>query len=129
MDDDEDEEGRNKTHKKKMKKDVVVKEPNKILRAASMQLPSLASYFADHGEENGDGFTMSGRVTDDEIMRTARPGQHPAAWLRAAQSAEGADYVSLFDGDKGSINKAAALFQYVGLPPVDNRNALYPVNL
>ena len=60
-------------NKKKMKKDVVVKEPNKILRAASMQLPSLASYFADHGEENGDGFTMSGRVTDDEIMRTAQP--------------------------------------------------------
>ena len=63
------------------------------------------------------------------VMRTARPGQHPAAWLRAAQSAEGADYLSLFDGDKGSINKAARLFGYVGLPPVDNRNSLYPVNL
>ena len=65
----------------------------------------------------------------NEIMRTARPGQHPAAWLRAAQSAEGADYVSFFDGDKGNINRAAALFQYVGLPPVDNRNPTHPVDL
>ena len=60
-------------NKKKIKKEVVVKEPNKFLRAASMQLPSVASYFADHGEENGEGFTMSGQVTDDEIMRTAQP--------------------------------------------------------
>ena len=60
-------------NKKKMKKDVGVKEPNKLLRAASVQLPSVASYFSDHGEENADGFTMSGRVTDDEIRRTAQP--------------------------------------------------------
>ena len=65
----------------------------------------------------------------NEVMRTARRGQHPAAWLRAAQSAEGADYLSLFDGDKGNINKSADLFNLVGLPPVDNRNSLYPVNL
>ena len=65
----------------------------------------------------------------NEVMRTARRGQHPTAWLRAAQSAAGADYLSLFDGDKGHINKSADLFGLVGLPPVDNRNSLYPVNL
>jgi len=64
----------------------------------------------------------------NEVMRTARPGERPAAWLRAAQSAAGADYLSLFDGDKGNINRAASTFGLDGLPPVD-LNALYPVNL
>ena len=64
----------------------------------------------------------------NEMMRTARPGTRPAAWLRAAQSAEGADYLSLFDGENNSINRAAAIFNLVGLPAVD-LNALYPVNL
>ena len=64
----------------------------------------------------------------NEMMRTARPGTRPAAWLRAAQSAEGADYLSLFDGQNGSINRAAALFGLEGLPAVD-LNALHPVNL
>ena len=60
-------------NKKKIKADPKVKEPNKLVRAASMQLPAVASYFADHNQENGDGFTKSGSVTDDEIKRTAQP--------------------------------------------------------
>jgi hypothetical protein len=64
----------------------------------------------------------------NEVMRTARPSERPAAWLRAAQSAEGADYLSLFDRCDGNINTAATIFRLKGMPPVD-LNAQYPVNL
>ena len=57
-------------NKKTIRKDAAGKEPNKIVRAASMKLPKIARYFADHDVENADGFTKSGRVTDDEIKRT-----------------------------------------------------------
>ena len=62
------------------------------------------------------------------MMRTARPGEHPAAWLHAAQSTEGADYLFLFNGNNGSINSAASIFGLDGLLPVD-LNAQDPVNL
>ena len=77
--------------------------------------------------------TSKGDVDDlieafNEVMRTARPGERPAAWLRATQSAEGADYLSLFDGCNGNINTAATIFGLKGMPPVD-LNAQHPVNL
>ena len=61
------------TNKKKVTKVVRAKEPNKIFSYVSVKLPSLANYFADHDQENADGFTMSGQVSDDEIKRTAQP--------------------------------------------------------
>ena len=60
-------------NKKTIRKDAAGKEPNKIVRAASMKLPKVARYFADHDVENADGFTKSGRVTDDEVRRTPQP--------------------------------------------------------
>ena len=60
-------------NKKTIRKHAAGKEPNKIVRAASMKLPKIARYFADHDVENADGFTKSGRVTDDEIRRTPQP--------------------------------------------------------
>ena len=64
----------------------------------------------------------------DKIMLTVRPGDRPAAWLRATQSPKGADFLSLFDGNNGSINSAASIFGLDGLPPVD-LNVQYPVNV
>ena len=60
-------------NKKTVRKDAAPKEPNRLVRAATVKLPAVARYFADHGVENADGFTKSGRVTDDEIKRTAQP--------------------------------------------------------
>ena len=61
-------------NKKKLKRATAVKqEPSKFLLAASVRLPALACYFAEHDKENQEGFTKSGRVTEEEIKRTPRP--------------------------------------------------------
>ena len=65
-----------------------------------------------------------------KIKNAASAHQLPTAWLKHASSLQGdLDFVSLFDGENGLINKTADTFGLVGLPPVDVANTTVRLDL
>jgi hypothetical protein len=90
--------------------------------------PAVVPTDVEHGEANDDDGVDDLIEAFERVVRAAKPGDLPAAWMRAAQSAKGADFVSLFDGDKGNINRAASIFGLDGMPPVD-LNAKCPIDM
>ena len=64
------------------------------------------------------------------IKNAASAPQLPTAWLKHAASLQNdLDFVSLFDGKSGLINKTAETFGLVGLPPVDVANTTARLDL
>ena len=64
------------------------------------------------------------------IKSAASAQQLPTAWLKHASSLQNdLDFVSLFDGKSGLINKTAETFGLVGLPPVDVANTTARLDL
>ena len=90
--------------------------------------PAVVPTVVEHGEAEVDGSVDDLVEAFERVVRAAKPGDLPAAWMRAAQSTKGADFISLFDGAKGNINRAASAFDLDGMPPVD-LNAKHPIDL
>ena len=71
-------------------------------------------------------------LTDEytRIKNAASAPQLPTVWLKHAASLQSdLDFVSLFDGKSGLINKTAKTFGLVGLPPVDVANTTARLDL
>ena len=68
-------------------------------------------------------------------LANATGEQLPAAWLEKAlgntkeHTNKSADFLSVFDGRNGTLNKAAESYGLHGLPPVDHINAEAPLDM
>ena len=67
----------------------------------------------------------------DSIVRASTAAQRPTAWMESLKTIDksSVDFISIFDGRQGTINKTAHAFGFVGLPPVDIANTTMPVDL
>jgi len=67
----------------------------------------------------------------DAIVRASTAAQRPTAWMESVKTIDksSVDFISIFDGKQGAINKTAHAFGFVGLPPVDIANTTMPVDL
>lgn len=61
-------------------------------------------------------------------IRAATPAQQPLEWMRAATVTGAPQFLSIFDGENGSINKISKSFSLTGLPPADLIGK-YPIDL
>ena len=65
------------------------------------------------------------------VVDAADPHPLPVVWMNRAMAIKEprADFVSIFDGESGALNDAAAIFGLKGLPPVDIVSRAFPLDV